>query len=461
MSSKHQRNLIAIAALAALYFLVAKLSLTLAYAHPSASPVWPCTGIVLAAFLILGYEVWPAVFIGAFLANLTTAGSIATSVGIATGNTLEGLVGAYLVMRFANGRNAFQHTHNAFKFALLAGMFSTAISATFGVTSLALGGYASWSQFGSIWSTWWLGDAVGNLVVAPLLILWVSHPLPQWRGSQLFEALALFECLILVGEVVFGGFLRFGTQNYPLEYLCIPVLLWAGFRFGQREAALATLALSGMATWGTLHGFGPFARGGHNESLLLLQSFVGVVSVMTMSLATVFAERHRAEEQAQFLAVSDPLTGLGNYRKLIDTLEAEIKRSDRTERPFAVLLMDLDGLKTLNDAHGHLAGNRALCRLAQVLRIHCRDTDTPARYGGDEFALIMPEAGLEAALQVGRRICERLVLDGEEPPISVSFGAALCPDDGTRADLLLRAADSRLYAMKRRPRQSEPYLERR
>jgi diguanylate cyclase (GGDEF)-like protein len=445
---EHKGNLLAIIVLGSAYFVAAKLTLPLASVHPSATPVWPCTGLALAALLLLGYNVWPGIFAGAFFANLTTAGSVATSIGIATGNTLEGLIGAYLVVRFAGGRNAFDLTENVFRFSLLAGMFS-AVSASFGVTSLALGGYASWSKFGIIWITWWLGDVVGAIVVAPLLILWIAQPRLRWRSSRLFEGFALFTLLLLISQVVFGGWLVSGTKNYPLEYLCIPVLLWAAFRFGQREASVATFVLAELAMLGTLHGFGPFARDGQNESLLLLQSFIGVVSVMILSLATVFAERRRSEEQAQSLAVSDPLTGLGNYRKLVETLLGEIKRSDRTGRPFAVLLLDLDELKEINDEHGHLAGNRALCRLALALRAHCRAIDTPARCGGDEFVLIVPEADMEAALAIGRRICEWLSSDGEEPSISVSFGAAVCPEDGTLPDLLLRAADKQLYLMKR------------
>jgi diguanylate cyclase (GGDEF)-like protein len=331
-------------------------------------------------------------------------------------------------------------------------MLSTAIAATIGVTSLSLGGFASWAKYGTIWLTWWLGDAVGDVVVAPLLILWILDHRVRWRKAQLLEALALLVSLVLVGQIVFEGSYISGTKNYPLEYLCIPFFMWAAFRFGEREAAVAIVVLSGTAIWGTLHGLGPFARESRNESLLLLQAFLGVVTVMTMAFAAQFTERRHAEEQARFLAVSDPLTGLGNYRKLVDTLEAEIKRSDRTGRSFALLLMDVDGLKKINDVHGHLVGSRALCRLANILRLRCRGIDTAARYGGDEFALVVPEAGAEVARQVARRISERLASDGEHPALSVSVGAAVCPEDGETIEMLLRAADRALYDMKRRAR---------
>jgi len=135
------------ATLFAVYVVAAKLGLKLASVHPSATAVWPPAGITLAAFLLLGYRVWPAILAGAFLVNLTTAGSVATSIGIAAGNTLEGLVGAYLVNRFAGGRNAFERARDVFRFVALASLLSTTVSATFGVTSLSLGGFARWADY--------------------------------------------------------------------------------------------------------------------------------------------------------------------------------------------------------------------------------------------------------------------------------------------------------------------------
>jgi integral membrane sensor domain MASE1 len=149
------------------YFISGKLALKLAFLNASASAVWPCTGIALAALLLFGYRLWPAIFCGAFLVNLTTAGAVLTSLGIATGNTLEALAGCYLVSRFADGRNAFHRSQNIFRFALLAGMVSTAISTSIGCATLALGGLAEWSHDFSIWITWWLGDGVGAVIVTP------------------------------------------------------------------------------------------------------------------------------------------------------------------------------------------------------------------------------------------------------------------------------------------------------
>ncbi len=175
---------------------------------------------------------------------------------------------------------------------------------------------------------------------------------------------------------------------------------------------------------------------------------MGLVAVTTLALAAEVTEHRHADEHIRQLAVTDPLTGLANYRRLVDAFDSEIKRYGRTGRPFAVLLLDLDGLKKINDAHGHLVGSRALCRLANILRIHCRAIDTAARYGGDEFVLVLPETDSEAARRVAERICERLRSDDEEPSISASAGTAIYPQDGRTMDELFGMADRALYAAK-------------
>jgi diguanylate cyclase (GGDEF)-like protein len=164
-----------------------------------------------------------------------------------------------------------------------------------------------------------------------------------------------------------------------------------------------------------------------------------------------------SEDNLRQLAATDALTGLGNYRRFSEALEREIRRSDRTRRTFAVLVFDLDGMKQINDKFGHLAGNRALCRLADIFRFSCRSIDTAVRYGGDEFAIVLPETGAKDANQVGHRICVRLANDREEPRLSVSVGIAVDPEDGTTIETLMQAADRALYKMKHLERGGEAH----
>jgi len=158
-------------------------------------------------------------------------------------------------------------------------------------------------------------------------------------------------------------------------------------------------------------------------------------------------KQRQLEDHLRQQAARDPLTGLSNYRHLAEVLDMEVKRSERTGREFALLLFDLDGLKQINDRHGHLIGSHALCRVADVLSF-CRDIDTAARYGGDEFAVVLPETGAEAANHAAQRICDSIANDGMEPVLSVSIAVAVYPHDGESLETLLRAADVAMYSMK-------------
>jgi diguanylate cyclase (GGDEF)-like protein/PAS domain S-box-containing protein len=166
-------------------------------------------------------------------------------------------------------------------------------------------------------------------------------------------------------------------------------------------------------------------------------------------IAEDVTKQRELENRLRKQAASDPLTGLANYRRLADVLDMEIKRCERSRRKFAVLLFDLDGLKLINDHHGHMTGSRALCRVADVLSFCCRDIDTAARFGGDEFALVLPETNAEAAKLVAQRIRERVANDGKGPKLSVSVGVAVYPQNGDSIEGLLRKADLGLYTMKR------------
>src|SRR5260370_22622028 len=165
-----------------------------------------------------------------------------------------------------------------------------------------------------------------------------------------------------------------------------------------------------------------------------------------VALGGALLDNARLFEQVHHLAVSDPLTGLANYRRLLDVLENETERTDRTGRPFSVLLLALDGLKKINSSHGHPVGSRAICRLADILRIHCRAVDTAARYGGDEFALVLPEAQEDEARPVANRIREGLASDTEQPILSASIGIWTSNGDGERIEKLVSEADQARYS---------------
>src|SRR6266478_79069 len=298
MQSRAFSRLPVIGILTVVYFIAGEFGLMLASLHASASPVWPPAGIALAALLLLGYRAWPAIFVGAFLVNITAAGNVATSLAIASGNTLEAVCGAWLVNRFAGGTTVFDRPQGVVKFALAA-VVSTIISPVFGVTSLALAGFADWTNYGAIWLTWWLGDTTGDLLIVPLIILWSVTSKRSWNRREAVEVGILLLLLCVLSEAVFGGWLTILARNYPIAFIYAPIVIWTAFRFTQRETATGIFIVSTIAILGTMHGFGPFVGEMENQSLLALQSWTAVLTITAMALSAGMAEHRRIEEELQ------------------------------------------------------------------------------------------------------------------------------------------------------------------
>jgi signal transduction histidine kinase len=340
MNFRRLSTLPTIVGLTIIYVVVAKLSLRLAFVHASASSIWPVTGIALAAVLLMGYRVWPAIFIGAFLVNDFTAGNFITSFGIAAGNTIEAVFGAWLINRWVCGTRAFDRATDVFKFSLSA-LFCTLISATIGVTSLTAGGYANWQNYSAIWLTWWLANAIGALVVTPLILLWTDQP--RWRFSlpRDYEVALLFLAILLVGEFVFGGWFPINAANYPISFLCGPVLVWSAFRFSQRETAAGVFMLSAIAAWGTLHNRGPFVMESEDQSLLIMNTSTAVLTVTALALAAAMSERRRAET-----AIEQQKVAVEAANKTKDNFLAMLSHELRTPlTPVLAALDVLDGEK--------------------------------------------------------------------------------------------------------------------
>jgi PAS domain S-box-containing protein len=316
--------------LAGVYALAGKLGLALAFVNASATAVWPPTGIALAAILVLGPRVWPGILLGAFFVNETTSGSLWMSLAIAAGNTCEAVIAGHLVNRFVGWRSLLHRGRGLVVFVMVAALASTAISTTVGVTSLSWAGFAAWSEYGRIWLTWWLGDAVGAIVVAPVLLLWATQGRPNWSRAQMVELSLVVVVLVGVGWAVFVA------TDYPIGFLTLPVVIWAGFRFGQREAATVTCVLSVLATWATVHGHGSFAATqSPNAALLALQLYMAVTSVVGLAVGGAVAGRQQAEaairrshadlESAVDARTRELQTAVEQLRTIIDAEPACVK----------------------------------------------------------------------------------------------------------------------------------------
>ena len=446
--------------LAMVYFSAAKVSLLLAIPPGYATAVWPPSGIALAAVLMLGNRVWPGIWIGATLVNFTVNPSLLLAALIGCGNTLEALAGATLIRRYIGVPYRFGTGEDVVRFVALAAT-SAVVAATFGVGSLALHGAVQPPEFLQNWWTWWEGDIVGIIIVAPLVLSWSLGDASVWPLRKKVEG-ACFGLLLLVAtRLIFGGATAQITV-FPLIFIIVPFIIWAAFRFGPRQVTLANMAVCSIAIWYTVDGQGPFAFVSLNERLSLLLAFVGTVVTTGLVLSAEVGRRSRSEEALQEAlrvleeqALRDSLTGLYNRRYLREFLSRELQRAKRAGVAVAVIMMDLDHFKRVNDTFGHDAGDHVLREVATLLKSCVRGSDVVCRFGGEEFVLILTDATLEVAL----RRCEeiRAAVKRLEPihegralgGPTASLGVALFPHHAGDHDALVRASDEAMYDAKR------------
>jgi signal transduction histidine kinase/CheY-like chemotaxis protein len=461
---------------AAVYFASAKIGLSLAFVAEQVSAVWPPTGIALAAVLLLGFWVWPGILLGAFLANATANEPILVACGIAVGNTLEAVIGAWLLRRVIGFDSALERVRDAIGLILLAAGLSTMVSATIGVTSLSLGHEylprlqrsIVWSDFAALWRVWWLGDAMGALVVAPLLLTWATCR-NTWPLRRPAETAAMFAGFLATCWLVFLRGFTTGLGESSLTYIVFPFVIWAALRFSQPVTTAVTLVASSATIWATLHSLGPFGGGTIHERLLSLQAFMVIVAVTALLLGAALAERKRAEQalkeadrrKDEFLAtlaheLRNPLaplrTGIDlmrledthdpDMREVLDMLDRQLQQITRlvddlldvsrvTRGKVRLQLESIDVLsvvaravemtRPLLNAHGHQlavtvpAGPLMLqadsARLAQVFSNLLNNAAKYSEEGGN-IALAVAQEGDEAVVRVrdqGRGITNEML----------------------------------------------------
>ena len=438
--------------LALAYFLSAKLGLTFAVVSNSVTLIWPPTGLALFALLVFGVRLWPWVLLGAFATNLTTGIAPEAALAIAIGNCLEALTGFYL-LRAMGFHIGLQRIRDVVALVVLAAGISTMISATIGTISLYYWQIITWHCFTQTWLTWWTGDAMGDLVFAPLFLAWLHKEKAQWKRGRILEAAVLALCLVAATQMVFGGHLFWSGRSPPIAFTTFPILVWAALRFGMRGATTATLIIGTVAFINIIRGQGLFAQGSTLESLLLLWLYTNVLAVTSMVLAAAVNERRLIEASMRHLAQHDPLTGLPNRITLQDRLGQAIVHAQRRHCQAAVLFVDIDRFKIINDTLGHAVGDQFLIQVADRLRQCVREEDTVTRPGGDEFVVVLDDVAhgddvIKVAEKILVKLREPFPIQGTFLHSTASIGISLYPHDGHATEALLKHADIAKYRAK-------------
>ena len=272
----------------ALYFGVGKLGLAVPFTSSNISPVWPAAGIAVAAVLVWGIQIAPAIALAAFLVNFLTPIPTSASIAIGLGNASSAVVAGYLLVRFSDFQISLPRLRDVLRLVTVAAVVATTIAATVGVTALTITHAKAWSGYGSAWRIWWLGDAMGVLVVTPL-VLAGEELLRVCRGWRALELSVVFAAVLATSFLVFGRWTA--VRDDVLAFVVFPFVVWAALRFRVAGAALISLMTASVAVWGTARGLGPFVNHAPLHNTVLLQVFIAVTSLTGLMLAAVINEK--------------------------------------------------------------------------------------------------------------------------------------------------------------------------
>jgi diguanylate cyclase len=448
------------------FFVATLLGIYLSRLVDNTAAIWIPNGILLAALLARADRALALFGAGAaasFAANLATEHGIAASLIVTAGNMAEVGVAAWAIRRWAGSGFLFTRVAGAVRFTLIAGLLAPAVGATVAAAGLA----ALDSEFLDVWGRWFVGDALGLLIITPILVILDA----RWRqgADAVLAARPRGEVAGLLAGTLASAAIVFAIPAEAALFLLLPLVLVATFRMGPFGAAAACVIIAGVGVWETVHGHGPVALfdGPEPMRILYFQLFLGVLFLSALPVAAALSERQAlsAELAAAFDAArsaaasfydqasTDELTGVATRRRFLERLREEVAAARVRGTDLALLVLDVDHFKAINDAHGHPAGDQMLRTIADTCREATRGRDLVGRLGGEEFAVLMPDATAEGAAAVSERL--RLAVaaaridagNGVTMRATVSLGlATLRGQDGDR---LLSDADRALYAAKR------------
>lgn len=449
--------------LAAGYFLAGKLGLSLPYIDSHITLLWLPTGIAMAALVRWGMSVWPGIFLGSLLVNLSIPSPPELALSIASGNTLGPMLAAWVLNR--SGVSWSLDRPFGITMLIASAALGMLISAGGGVISLSLLGNLPASEIAFAGLSWWAGDFVGVLLAAPLLLNISRAAMARlWQRKREYAIWLVFTCAAGWGIFVLNNDAAGGSL--PLVFLMLPIVVWSAMRFEIIGASLGTLVCMLIAVLSTSWGLGPFHLTHPQQGLFVMWAFLAMLVLVQLMVTALQTQRMAAEERFRTLAFFDPLTRLPNRNLLMDHLRQALLLSIRNRRHGALIFLDLDHFKNINDTHGHDAGDQLLQEVAARLLLCVRQSDIVARLGGDEFVLILEQLDEDAeqAAHQADVVAEKIraslanpyqlttLLNQSRVAIdyhsTVSIGISLFGDRRDQLDELLKRADLTLYQAK-------------
>ena len=457
-------RILEVIAVAAIYIACARLGQLFAIEPSNVTPVWIPSGVMLALALRFGPSIWPGVFFGAFFGNIwayisfdsieATLNAVASATMNGIGDVICVIVAAELIRHYAGTSRILKSHQSLLYFLGFGALLGPLCSALFGVGGLWLFGHISTSQFNHVFVTWLMGDSAGVLTFTPFLLSWL-YPERHFGMHSLVALIAAAAYSLLVIAIVFDVIHFPGHIGYAI-FLLLPMLFALLFRYGQRliftvQASVLSFAI--VATWLS---HGPFSSDVPWISLLQLQSFAAAFSIVLFMVAILnlektlneaYLEKHAKELEELYR--KDALTGLWNRYRIKEFIKIELERQKREMSPFAVLLIDIDDFKHVNDTLGHLEGDRILTELAALIRSSIREIDFAGRWGGEEFIVITSKTNQGALPIITAKLLQAVRLHdfGLQKPLTVSIGSTISTIGDTELSVIDRA-DQALYRSK-------------
>ena len=459
---------------AALYIISARVGQLYAIAPGNVTPIWIPSGLMVALSLYIGPRIWPGIFIGAFSGNVwayftlesftTSIAAIGAGVFNGVGDVISTLVMAQLIHHCSQTAYPFRSLKQLSWYVLFAVFLGSAISALFGVSGLALFQFIETKNYIPLFSTWFIGDGVGALIFGPLLLSWI-HPLKR-QYFQFYPVLLTLTIFSALATAVIFGIVIVSKWLVYLGALMLPVGLTLMINYSQRTVFTIQSTVAAVAIFATSNGAGPFADVSHLGSLIQLQIFIAIFSFIIYVLAVFTSEKQQSEieladqkSKLERLYRLDALTGLWNRYRIKEFLEHELARFNREERPFGVIMMDIDDFKKINDNFGHTTGDKILVSLSHLIGEHIREVDLFGRWGGEEFLLIVTDTNQESILILAEKL-RSLVANKDfkiGQKITICLGVTLVREEDTELKLLDRV-DEALYRSKRQSKDQVSYI---